>query len=83
MHSDQFKPKSYLKLNKKYVFSEGEEFLLRTSLTKTESSGKITIKARNMKKTREKSQTGIKKRNKKQNRKAVKPHQQRSAMQYR
>ena len=28
MHSDQFKPKSYLKLNKKYVFSEGEQFPL-------------------------------------------------------
>ena len=27
--SDQFKPKSYLKLNKKYVFSEGEQFPLR------------------------------------------------------
>ena len=25
MHSDQFKPKSYLKLNKKYVFFEGEQ----------------------------------------------------------
>ena len=28
MHSDQFKRKSYLKLNKKYVFSEGEQFPL-------------------------------------------------------
>ena len=28
MHSDQFKPKSYLKLIKKYVFSEGEQFSL-------------------------------------------------------
>ena len=28
MHSDQFKPKSYLKLIKKYVFSEGEQFPL-------------------------------------------------------
>ena len=28
MHSDQFKPKSYLKLNKKYVFSEGEQLPL-------------------------------------------------------
>ena len=28
MHSDQFKPKSYLKLNKKYVFSEVEQFPL-------------------------------------------------------
>ena len=34
MHSDQFKPKSYLKLNKKYVFSEGEQFPLR--MTKTD-----------------------------------------------
>ena len=29
MHYDHFKPKSYLKLIKKYVFSEGEQFLLR------------------------------------------------------
>ena len=28
MHSDQLKPKSYLKLNKKYEFSEGEQFPL-------------------------------------------------------
>ena len=28
MHSDQFKPKSYLKLNKKYVFSGSEQFPL-------------------------------------------------------
>ena len=28
MHSDQFKPKSYLKLIKKYVSSEGEQFPL-------------------------------------------------------
>ena len=28
MHSDQFKPKSYLKLIKKYIFSEGEQFPL-------------------------------------------------------
>ena len=28
MHSDQFKPKTYFKLNKKYVFSEGEQFPL-------------------------------------------------------
>ena len=28
MHSDQFKPKSYLKLIKKYIFSEGEHFPL-------------------------------------------------------
>ena len=27
-HSDQFKPKSYLKLIKKYMFSEGEQFPL-------------------------------------------------------
>ena len=26
LHSDQFKPKSYLKVIKKYVFSEGEQF---------------------------------------------------------
>ena len=26
MHSDQFKPKFNLKLIKKYIFSEGEEF---------------------------------------------------------
>ena len=25
MHSDQFKPKSYVKLIEKYVFSEGEQ----------------------------------------------------------
>ena len=25
LHSDQFKPKSYLKLIKKYIFSEGEQ----------------------------------------------------------
>ena len=31
MDSDQFKPKSYLKLNKKYVFSEGEQFPLMTA----------------------------------------------------
>ena len=35
MHSDQFKPKSYLKLNKKYVFSEGEQFPLSNSLCKS------------------------------------------------
>ena len=29
MHSNQFKPKSYLKLNKKYVFSEDEQFPLK------------------------------------------------------
>ena len=29
LHSDQFKPKSYLKLIKKYIFSEGEQFPLR------------------------------------------------------
>ena len=28
LHSDQFKPKSYLKLIKKYIFSEGEQFPL-------------------------------------------------------
>ena len=28
MHSDQFELKSYLKLNTKYVFSEGEQFPL-------------------------------------------------------
>ena len=28
MHSDQFKPKSYVKLIKKYIFSEGEQFPL-------------------------------------------------------
>ena len=28
MHSDQFKPKSYFKLMKKYIFSEGEQFPL-------------------------------------------------------
>ena len=27
--SDQFRPKSYLKLIKKYIFSEGEQFPLR------------------------------------------------------
>ena len=26
LHSDQFKPTSYLKLIKKYIFSEGEQF---------------------------------------------------------
>ena len=34
MHSDQFKPKSYLKLIKKYVFSEGEQFPLIALLRK-------------------------------------------------
>ena len=29
MHSDKFKPISYLKLIKKYVFSEGEQFPLK------------------------------------------------------
>ena len=29
MHSDQFKPKSHLKLNKKYIFSEAEQFPLK------------------------------------------------------
>ena len=29
MHSDQFKPILYLKLIKKYIFSEGEQFPLR------------------------------------------------------
>ena len=33
LHSYQFKPKSYLKLNKKYVFSEGEQFPLRLKQT--------------------------------------------------
>ena len=28
LHSHQFKPKSYLKFIKKYVFSEGEQFPL-------------------------------------------------------
>ena len=32
MHYDHFKPKSYLKLVKKYVFSEGEQFPLMTML---------------------------------------------------
>ena len=29
LHSDYIKPKSYLKLNKKYLFSEGEQFPLK------------------------------------------------------
>ena len=33
MHSDQFKPKSYLKLIKKYIVSEGEQFPLSSSYT--------------------------------------------------
>ena len=32
LHSDRFLPKSYLKLNKKYVFSEGEQFSLIVSI---------------------------------------------------
>ena len=28
LHSDQFKPKSFLKLIQKYIFSEGEQFPL-------------------------------------------------------
>ena len=35
LHSDQFKPKSYLKLNKKYAFSEGEQFPLKSLCFKT------------------------------------------------
>ena len=27
LHSDQFEPKSYLKLIKQYIFSEGEVFI--------------------------------------------------------
>ena len=29
LHSDQFKPKSYLNLIKRYIFSEGEQFPLK------------------------------------------------------
>ena len=36
MHSDQFKPKSYLKLIKKYIFSEGEQFPLNGKLLNVE-----------------------------------------------
>ena len=39
MRSDQFKPKSYLKLNKKYVFSEGEQFPLSDFINANFSSG--------------------------------------------
>ena len=34
MHSDQFKPKFYLKLIKKYIFSKGEQFPLTRLLRK-------------------------------------------------
>ena len=40
MHSDQFKPKSYLKLiKKKYIISEGEQFPLMSLLSKVDFSG--------------------------------------------
>ena len=32
LYSDQFKPKCYLKLIKKYIFSEGEQFPLNFDL---------------------------------------------------
>ena len=37
MHSDQFKPKSNLKLIKKYIFSEGEQFPLNQSDAQTKT----------------------------------------------
>ena len=54
LHSDQLKPNSYLKLFKKYIFSEGEEFpLRRRGLTSeggtlTSEGDKTTSVGRNM-----------------------------------
>ena len=42
LHSDQFKPKSYLKLIKKYVFSEGEQFPL-TKMDDRYGSRSVTL----------------------------------------
>ena len=50
MHSKQFKPKSYLKLIKKYIFSEGEQIPLNGSHfledKKQKVVGKWVIKSR-------------------------------------
>ena len=43
MHSNQFKPKSYLKLIKKYIFSEGEQFpLMKTAYNRSPQHDFIT-----------------------------------------